>query len=96
MCGCMLLHAAMNHEGHQHSAPQSGASPSAPAAVSSTGRTCAHCGFPLQEGFAFCPNCGVSLQARCPACGQTIEPQWSICAYCGLPLDNAQEHMAHH
>ncbi|GAB4505096.1 MAG: hypothetical protein Fur0043_20910 [Anaerolineales bacterium] len=85
MCGCMLMHAAMNHEGHQHAAPQSGGA-SAPAAVSAPVRTCAHCGFPLQEDFAFCPHCGMSLQAKCPACGQKVKAEWHACAYCGYPL----------
>ena len=85
MCGCMLMHATMNHEGHQL-APQSGSAPvvTAPAAL---GRQCAHCGFPLQAGFAFCPNCGMSLYpSKCSACGQKVDPSWKTCAYCGSPL----------
>jgi predicted amidophosphoribosyltransferase len=96
MCGCMLMHAAMNHEGHQRSTPQSGAPAPASAAVSSTRRTCAHCGFPLQEGFAFCPNCGMSLQAKCPACGQKVDLSWATCTFCGSPLGETQKHAAHH
>ena len=84
MCGCMLMHAAMNHEEHQHSAQ--------PVPVSvpvATGAKCSHCGFPLGQGFAFCSNCGMSLKMlKCEACGQKVDPTWSACAYCGSPLGN--------
>ncbi|GAB4456631.1 MAG: hypothetical protein Kow0070_07080 [Anaerolineales bacterium] len=35
---------------------------------------------------AFCPGCGMSLQAKCPACGQKVKAEWHACAYCGYPL----------
>lgn len=86
MCGCMLMHAVMGHEGHE---PRSAPAPTpmdAPAATVS-GKKCAHCGFPLHAGFAFCPNCGMKLgQSKCPACGQITEAGWKTCAYCGSPL----------
>ncbi|MBI2331897.1 MAG: zinc ribbon domain-containing protein [Chloroflexi bacterium] len=87
MCGCMLMHAMMNHEGHSAS-PQPGGAP---------GRQCEHCGFPLQQGYAFCPSCGMNLRAAdCPACGQKVDPAWKTCAYCGSPLGEAQGQAAHH
>ncbi len=95
MCGCMLMHSAMDHEGHQTSskpgtAPQPGTMPAY------SGRQCAHCGFPLGQGFAFCPNCGMSLKAaECPACGQKVDSAWSACAYCGSPLGKAEQQPAH-
>jgi predicted amidophosphoribosyltransferase len=83
MCGCMAMHAAMNHDGHQH-VPQSG---NAAAAAAPADFKCAHCDFPLRTGYAFCPNCGMSLQkANCSACGQKVESSWKSCAYCGSPL----------
>lgn len=86
MCGCMLMHAAMDHSEHQHSAqpmPPSVAG-TMPAA---SGQKCVHCGFPLGQGFAFCPNCGMNLKtAECSACGQKVDSNWSACAYCGSPL----------
>ena len=85
MCGCMLMHATMNHEGHQP-ASQSGAVPVSTVPVASA-RKCIHCGYSLQQGYAFCPNCGMSLQAaKCSACGQKLDPSWKACAYCGSPL----------
>jgi RNA polymerase subunit RPABC4/transcription elongation factor Spt4 len=96
MCGCMLMHATMDHEGHQTStrpasAPQAGGIPAA------SGQRCAHCGFSLQQDFAFCPNCGMSLKtAECSACGQKVDPSWSACAYCGSPLGEAEKQPAHH
>jgi len=86
MCGCMLMHAAMDHEGHQTSA-QPASVPQANAMPVSSGRQCAHCNFPLGQGFAFCPNCGMNLSTlECSACGQKVDPNWSACAYCGHPL----------
>lgn len=93
MCGCMLMHTVMNHDGHQ-TAPQAGNVPasSAPhAVVSATEYKCTHCGFPLQAGYAFCPSCGMSLRlAKCSACGQKVDPAWANCAYCGSPLGETE------
>jgi hypothetical protein len=87
MCGCMLMHATMNHEGHQP-ASQSG---TVPVTAAADGQ-CAHCGFQLQQGYAFCPNCGMSLRtAECSACGQKVDSSWKTCAYCGSPLGEAQK-----
>ena len=82
MCGCMLMHALMDHDEHQHS------SRSAPAVFPAANATkCGHCGFEVQQGFSFCPNCGISMkQANCAACGQKVEPTWNTCAHCGSPL----------
>lgn len=90
MCGCMLMHAAMDHEGHQTST-QPASVPQASAIPAFSGQRCAHCDFPLGQGFAFCPNCGMSLKtAECSACGQKVDPNWSACAYCGSPLGEAE------
>jgi predicted amidophosphoribosyltransferase len=92
MCGCMLMHATMNHDEHQPaSTPQANVMPAA------NGQNCAHCGFPLGQGFAFCPNCGMNLKtSECPACGQKVDPAWSACAYCGSPLGEVEKQTAHH
>ncbi len=99
MCGCMLMHATMNHDGHQ-AAPQAGGAPAASApvaAASASDYKCAHCGFPLQAGYAFCPSCGMNLRsAKCSACGQKVDQSWKTCAYCGSPLGETHEHAAHH
>jgi len=96
MCGCMLMHATMNHQEHNTASPPASGSGANTIPTASGGR-CAHCGFPLQQGFAFCPGCGMSLRtAECPACGQKVEPGWRACAYCGSPLGEAQEQPAHH
>lgn len=85
MCLCMLMHAAMNHDAHQHPAPAANA-----ASVGT--RKCAHCDFPLQMNFAFCPNCGMKHQERqCGACGQAVDATWKACAYCGSPLGETAE-----
>lgn len=93
MCGCMVMHAAhaaTGAEGHGHAAPQGEGVPVS-SSIQMASRTCSHCGFPLQEAYAFCPGCGVSLQTKCPACGQKVEAGWRACAYCGYPLGNAQQ-----
>ena len=87
MCGCMLMHAAMGHEEHNHSSTASSAPAGVERQVNSLAGKCAHCGYPLQAGFAFCPSCGMKLhEGRCPACGQKTEASWRTCAYCGSPL----------
>ena len=96
MCGCMLMHAGMNHEEHQHSS-RSVPAPGMNAMPAASGQKCLHCGFPLGQGFAFCPNCGMSLKtADCPACGQKVDPSWSACAHCGYPLGEAQQQPVPH
>ena len=86
MCGCMLMHGTMNHDEHQHPAPSMPTTMGS-AMTAASGAKCSHCGFPLQTGFAFCPNCGMRLQeTKCPACGRTVEATWKSCAYCGTPL----------
>jgi RNA polymerase subunit RPABC4/transcription elongation factor Spt4 len=90
MCGCMLMHAAMDHSGHQaadHPMPGHRAS----VLPAPSGAQCVHCSFALQPDFAFCPNCGMSVKtADCPACGRKVEPAWGACAYCGSPLGEAR------
>jgi len=91
MCGCMLMHAAMNHEEQHHLASQSAPAPTANASSASSVRQCSHCSFPLQRSFAFCPNCGANLRmAECSACGQKVDSSWKACAHCGAPLGEAQ------
>lgn len=100
MCGCMLMHATMNHEEEHHPVSQSAPALTANVISASSLRPCSHCNFPLQRGFAFCPNCGmpapvaqaqVSLRiAECRACGQKVDPGWKACAYCGAPLGELQ------
>ncbi len=86
MCGCMMMDMAMDHQGNQAS-NQSAPAPQPNNMPAYTGRQCAHCGFPIGQGFAFCPNCGMKLQeTKCPACGQITDATWKTCAYCGSPL----------
>ncbi len=93
MFGCMLMHATMDHEGHQP-VPQS--RPASATTKVTSELQCTHCSFPLQQGYAFCPGCGTCLlSAACPACGQKVDPSWKACAYCGSPLGEAQEHAVH-
>lgn len=95
MCGCMMMHAAMDHEEHgEH--PWSGNAPVHNSLQAATGKTCGHCGFPVGPGFTFCPNCGMRLKTEnCPACGQRVENNWKSCAYCGSPLGASETQPAH-
>lgn len=93
MCGCMLMHTMMNHEEHQPVTPSTSGANSMAAP---SRQHCIHCGFPLQQGFAFCPGCGMSIKTtECPACGKKVDPAWKACAYCGSPLGEVQGQTAH-
>ena len=94
MCGCMLMHAMMNHGELQ---PATQDEPGANAMPVSSQQHCAHCGFLLQQGFAFCPGCGIGLQTvQCPSCRQKVEPGLRACAFCGSSLGESLEQPAHH
>jgi predicted amidophosphoribosyltransferase len=96
MCGCMLMHGMMNHEAVHHPTSHPTPTPTNSTPLASGEQRCAHCDFPLQQGFAFCPNCGMSLRmAECEACGQKVDPIWEMCAYCGSPLSEAQGQPEH-
>jgi RNA polymerase subunit RPABC4/transcription elongation factor Spt4 len=96
MCGCLLMHAAMDHSGHQ-SAEQPMSPPHASVMPASGGERCSHCGFTVQQDFAFCPNCGMSFRTlECPACGRKVDRAWSGCAYCGSPLGETEKGAAQH
>ena len=81
---CMLM--GHNH-GEQHASQ----------AATVTLRTCAHCGYPLQVNFAYCPNCSTSLRsAVCPSCGQAVDSTWNSCPFCGIALSTNAPAMAGH
>ncbi|HLJ71144.1 MAG TPA: adenylate/guanylate cyclase domain-containing protein, partial [Roseiarcus sp.] len=44
---------------------------------------CAGCGFEIQSGFAFCPQCGARQPAQCAACGYALAPDFAFCPKCG-------------
>jgi RNA polymerase subunit RPABC4/transcription elongation factor Spt4 len=79
MCIMCMAHMLMMDHGEQHQPATS--------VVTATGRNCAHCGYPLQSGFTFCPSCGMDLRTTaCSACGQAVDPSWKTCPYCGTAL----------
>jgi len=84
---CMM----MDHDhGGQHQ-------PATAVVVTTAGRSCAHCGYPLQPGFTFCPNCGMNLRtAACPSCGQATDPGWKACPYCETALSASAPATAGH
>jgi hypothetical protein len=96
MCGCMLMHAVM--EQHEHLPVGRTASVTGANEIAvSIGQHCPQCGFLLQQAFAFCPGCGMSLRnGKCPACGQKVDPDLSSCTYCGSPLGELRGQQAPH
>jgi RNA polymerase subunit RPABC4/transcription elongation factor Spt4 len=87
MCGCMPNHASMDHGQGDHQPMQQTVTSAAAAAQGMPGRKCAHCGFPLQDDYDFCPGCGMNLQTvKCPACGQMVVASLVSCPHCGSPL----------
>lgn len=56
---------------------------------------CAKCGVKLEEGYAFCSNCGEPVPQpepqtkKCKNCGTELAPnlKMKFCPYCGIGLD---------
>ncbi len=55
----------------------------------SFGRTlrCPGCENPIASLFAYCPQCGQSLQRRCLQCGGPVVETWQRCPTCGDNLE---------
>ena len=47
---------------------------------------CPKCGEELEEGAAFCTNCGEKLAVICPKCGKNLKPGAKFCSSCGANL----------
>ncbi|PDS77168.1 adenylate/guanylate cyclase domain-containing protein [Rhizobium sp. L43] len=47
---------------------------------------CAGCGFDIQSGFAFCPQCGTRQPVSCAACGNPCQPDFAFCPRCGASI----------
>lgn len=46
-------------------------------------RCCAHCLYPLEHTYLYCPQCARPLVQRCRACGKRLQKNWQVCPYCG-------------
>jgi type II secretory ATPase GspE/PulE/Tfp pilus assembly ATPase PilB-like protein len=46
-------------------------------------RCCAHCLYPLEHFYLYCPQCARSLVQRCRGCGKRLRKNWRVCPYCG-------------
>lgn len=55
---------------------------------------CHGCQTENEEGARFCENCGVSLEALCPACGAAVGAGKKFCRSCGAALTAAPAHAA--
>ena len=47
---------------------------------------CPKCGEELEDGAAFCTNCGEKLTSVCPKCGKSLKPGAKFCSGCGANL----------
>jgi Arc/MetJ-type ribon-helix-helix transcriptional regulator/RNA polymerase subunit RPABC4/transcription elongation factor Spt4 len=45
--------------------------------------TCSECGHTVDEGHAYCPNCGEEHQQPHCECGEAVEADWAFCPGCG-------------
>ena len=52
---------------------------------------CAHCGYPVEADYVFCPNCLTRLKNLCPVCGRALDPSWKVCPYCGAGIEEEPE-----
>jgi RNA polymerase subunit RPABC4/transcription elongation factor Spt4 len=46
-------------------------------------RFCNKCGFRVEEGFRYCPNCNSPQAPVCSRCGQPLKGEYAWCPYCG-------------
>jgi type IV pilus assembly protein PilB len=46
-------------------------------------RCCAHCLYPLEHFYLYCPQCARPLVQRCRECGKGLRKNWRVCPYCG-------------
>ena len=46
-------------------------------------RCCAHCLYPLEHFYLYCPQCARPLVQRCRECGKRLRKNWRVCPYCG-------------
>lgn len=60
------------------------------------GIICSKCGFEIDEGYKFCPNCGSKVTQEesskerykfCPKCASKISADAKICPICGINFD---------
>lgn len=58
----------------------------ATSAVKPGGEVCPKCGASIDQGAAFCNNCGAQARARCPECGETSPAGSRFCGACGREL----------
>jgi hypothetical protein len=49
----------------------------------SLARYCNKCGFPVEEGFRYCPRCSSPQVPICGGCGQPVKAEYACCPYCG-------------
>ena len=58
---------------------------------------CGRCGYPVQDDYVMCPNCGSQLKNVCPHCERPLNPEWSVCPYCCTKVrSRAKSHAASH
>lgn len=51
---------------------------------------CPKCGFEMEEGMKFCPQCGGKAKIVCPGCGKEVDDKIRFCPECGKPLQNVE------
>lgn len=48
---------------------------------------CKHCGFGIEKGTNFCPNCGQKVEQKsCQYCGNGLDEEAKFCPSCGKPV----------
>lgn len=60
-------------------------------------RSCSNCGCPIDEGMAFCPDCGHEIVKKktsvgevfCGECGRSIPDNSAECPYCGALMEGS-------
>ncbi len=58
--------------------------------TTTSSQPCPQCAKPVSQGYAFCPHCGMQIEAVCPNCKKSVNSEWQVCPYCGKKLAHSE------
>jgi RNA polymerase subunit RPABC4/transcription elongation factor Spt4 len=56
-------------------------------------RVCSGCDESVQDGWIYCPFCGIRLSLTCRSCKRNLNPDFRICPYCETKVPLCSDHL---